>query len=475
MKCGNQYLSSLLLFACLLTAWGQGDLREQDIIDSLKETYPPYLASLIEQDLANARVRQAIGAFDTNLSLKAENGTRNYYDGSNYEFLLERPFEQIGGSLYGGYRLSNGFLPSYKRDVRTGSGGEAVLGVKIPFLRDFLFNPRKANLSKAEIERELVKPTITLQFIDMMKTARLAYYDWLIQGYTLMNTRALLKVAEERQGAFEKEVEQGARPEIILIDNQRLVIERTIAYNNAKTDFENTTYTLSLFYRDMGDQKPIMVSFERMPSELLLYPVITDAQRAQDTKSALAYHPQLQRLDLLQKRTQIELNLAKNNQKPDLSLALELNQSVNGESPEDIEDTELTSLLKFTIPLGRNEAKGLEEEALSKLEQLSKQRSYAKEVITTDISMMHNSLNNSYETYSLAQTHESLAKKLLEAEGKMFSHGASDLLQLQLREQTYLQAQLMTLKNLHLFYKSYAHYIAVSARDAKYHYTPFQN
>ena len=459
------------LFAVI--GYGETILREKDVTDSLRKTYPPYLAALIQQDLANARVRQAIGGFDATLTAQAQLRPQNFYDGSNYEVLLEKPLFQNGASVYGGYRLSNGFLPDYYRHLRTGSSGEIVLGFNVPILQDFTFNPRLAKLSKAEIERELAEPEIALQFIDMMKAGRLAYYEWLISGYSLMNTKEMLIVAQERQSSFQKEVEEGARPEIILLDNQRLMIERQLAANEAQARFENATLALSLFYRDEGES--VHVSFAEMPTTLPLSPLVTETQRDYDIANSSLLHPALKRFELLQKRTMIELRLAKNSKKPRLDLSVELNLALRDTEISDIENTELTTYLNFSVPLGRNEAKGLEEEALQKLSQLKKQSAFTQEFIETEINVIHNSLKNNHQAYALAQTSEELAKKLLESENEKFRLGASNLLNLQLREQAYLASQLQSLNNLHKYYGSYANYLSVSARDARNAIPVYQN
>lgn len=462
----NLSLYSLLTLLLLLPLAGQEQLlREHDVITSLKTTYPPYLALLMEQDLADAKVRQAIGGFDSTITAKAELRPKNYYDGSNYEAMIERPFEQIGGSLYGGYRYSNGFLPSYKRHLRTGEAGEAVLGFQLPLLRGFRFNDRLAKLSQAKVDQELAKPSIALQYLDMLKAGRLAYYHWMIKGYALMNAQKLLTIAKERQNSFTVEVEQGARPKIILIDNERVLIQRTLAVNEALVAFENATLTLSLFYREGEAHTPVRVSFSQLPSTLPLFPLISDTVRQKDLERALNSHPSLHRLALFKKRTEIDLKLARNNMKPDLSLGAELNQGIDDEPQKDIENTELTALLKFTLPLGQNEARGREEEALAQLTQLQTETRFAREVVQTDIELIHNSLKNDYQAYLLATRHEQLSEQMLEAETKMFDLGASDLLQLQLREQSYLDAQHTTLKNLQTYYTSYATYLALCAKD----------
>ena len=41
-----------------------GALMLKDVVESVRNQYPPQLAALIEQDIANGRVRSAQGAFE---------------------------------------------------------------------------------------------------------------------------------------------------------------------------------------------------------------------------------------------------------------------------------------------------------------------------------------------------------------------------------------------------------------------------
>jgi outer membrane protein TolC len=59
-------MRALLLFLLLLVRLPAADkpLALDEVLDSVRGSYPPYLAALIEMDIANGRVRQASGAFD---------------------------------------------------------------------------------------------------------------------------------------------------------------------------------------------------------------------------------------------------------------------------------------------------------------------------------------------------------------------------------------------------------------------------
>ena len=119
---------------CLLLSSSEASaspLQLSEVHSSVQKLYPPYLAILLEQDLANARAQQALGAFDLQLNAGSNSNPIGYYNGRTSNATLDQPLPFWGGNVYGGYRLSSGFLPDYNKD-RTGTEGSGVVGLKIP-------------------------------------------------------------------------------------------------------------------------------------------------------------------------------------------------------------------------------------------------------------------------------------------------------------------------------------------------------
>lgn len=455
----------LFFIACLHPSFSKGVLTEKELVRRILSMYPPYLVSLIEEDLAKAKVTQALGGFDSTLSISTRLQPQNYYDGSIYEFKLERPFESIGGFLYGGYRLSDGFLPSYERKYRTGSGGEAFLGVRVPLWKDRKFDKRRAELSKAELRKEMADPLIATQLLEVLRLGRSSYYQWLVKGRFYFAMEELLQVANERQESLEKEVLHGSRPEIILIENKQTVVRRTLARNNARTDFENAALTLSLFFRNLKSGKPERLNANMLPKELSRLPVLTKRQNGEAIRTALEKHPKIKLLHIDKERKEIDLKLARNDRKPNLDFALEGNQAFGDNVPSDIDETEFSMFLKFSVPIGRNEAKGREAEALEMLKQIDLNLKFVKESMTNEIAQYQNSLKNNFESFSLSNTAESLSLQLLEAEHKKFKYGSSGILELQIREKSYMDSRVYRLSSCLKYLLSYTDYLSKICYD----------
>ena len=120
----------------------QGTLSMQTVVQSVTQRYPPYLSALLERDLASGRLQQAMGSFDTRISAKVGGRMQGFYESTIAQGLLEQPLAS-GDTIYGGYRISDGFLPDYYKD-RTQDDGEFVFGGSFPLLRNRSIDQRRA-------------------------------------------------------------------------------------------------------------------------------------------------------------------------------------------------------------------------------------------------------------------------------------------------------------------------------------------
>ncbi|MCU0750954.1 MAG: TolC family protein, partial [Akkermansiaceae bacterium] len=337
---------------------GAEPLMLDEVLTTVRQNYPPLLAAWVQQDIANGRVRQAQGAFDPIVSGALAMSPMNYYDGTHGGLFVEQPLAAGGANIYGGYRLSSGFLPDYERKVRTAEGGEAVLGMRIPLLRDRDIDSRRAGVGKAAVDRELANPFILRQYLTFHRSARIAYYNWLAAGKRLAVAEDVLEIAMKRDGALEEQVKMGAIAQITATDNRRLVVSREISVLNARRAFEAASIELSLFHRDVSTGDPITPSRTRLPKD---FPTITlpdSMQLINDRGNAAFRRPESREIELLITKAGIDRRLARNNLKPNLDLAVEFNQALGSGRPADIDESEITGLLKFSVPIGNNESKG---------------------------------------------------------------------------------------------------------------------
>ncbi len=440
-------------------------LQLPEVLASVRGLYPPYLAALVEQDIANGRIRQALGAFDLQLNAGAAVNPLGYYSGSSGYAGLEQPLNFWGGSVYGGYRLSSGLLPNYNKD-RTGSDGEAVLGFRVPLLREGNIDRRRVTLWQSQIDRELADPMILRQYLDFIRASSIAYYNWTAAGYRLALANELLRLAKDRDEGIAEQVKSGASPPIVRIDNQRLVVSREIGLVQAERRFQAAAIELSLFYRQTENSQPVIASRERLPEAFPPHPRPQLERINEDIRNALASRPEMVRLQLSMDKIALDRRLAKNNLLPNLDLSFEARQTPGNDPAKESDATELEAKLEFKLPFQRREAKGRLDVAAAQRERLLQEQVFASDRIAADVRDSYSALIAAHDALKQTRLNVDLAQQLQEAEVERVKQGAADLLALQLREQATFEAKVLEVEAQAEYFRAQANYRAAVAADA---------
>lgn len=437
----------------------------EEVLASVRTQYPPYLAAMIEQDIANGRVRQAQGAFDLQLGVGSAFQPSGYYDGSTSYAMLEQPLPFWGGSVYGGYRLSSGFLPNYNKE-RTGIDGEGVLGFRVPLLKDGTIDKRRASLWQARIDQELAEPVILRQYLDFIRAATIAYYGWVAAGHRLALTEELLRVAKDRDSAIAEQVQRGASAPIVQIDNQRLVVSREIAVVQGLRRFQAAAIELSLFYRTATTAEPVVAQRVRLPQAFPPHPAPQSSHAEVGVAKAMIFRPETRRIELTLEKAGIDKRLARNDLLPSLEVGVQASQALTSTTPRDIERTEIEAKVEFKVPLQRREAKGRIQVVDAQIERLLNDLRFARDRITADVRDSHSALLAAYQALGQTRRNVELARMLESAETERLKQGATDLLALQIREQASFDARVLEVDAQADYFRAQANYRAAIAADA---------
>jgi outer membrane protein TolC len=440
-------------------------LQLADVLASVQKLYPPYLAALLEQDIANGRTRQALGGFDLQLSAGSNLNPMGYYDGRTGYATLDQALPFWGANIYGGYRLSSGFLPNYNKD-RTGTDGEGVVGLKVPLLRDGTIDRRRATLWQARIDQELANPIILRQYLDFIRASTIAYFNWVSAGQRLGLSEELLRLAKDRDAAITEQVKNGASAPIVQTDNLRLVVSREIGVVQANRRFQAAAIELSLFYRRGSDGEPILAPRDRLPTHFPPHPRPKEEQLESDLPKALSARPEIRRIALTLEKTRIDQRLAKNNMLPNLDIGLEAAQTPSGKVPKDIEKREVSAKIEFKLPLQRRDAQGRLETINAQVARLQQEQAFARDRITADVRDSLSALFAAYDALAQSRRNVQLAQTLQDAENERLKQGATDLLALQIREQATFDAKVLEVEALADYFRAEANYRAATAADA---------
>jgi outer membrane protein TolC len=465
----NRLLLSLTGIALLAgpSASVAAPLTLEEVIGSVRGRYPPYLAALIQQDVMNGRATQALGAFDTRLGVEGNLRPAGFYDSSSVLGLIELPFGQWGGSVYGGFRSSGQNLADYDKN-RTPPDGQALVGFRLPLLRDGIFDKRRADLFKARIDQELADPLILRQHIDFIRASTVAYFNWLAAARRLGLAEQLLGVANDRGDAIAEMVARGAQAPIVEVDNRRLIVQRQLGVVSARRTLEAASITLSLFLRDADDQ-PVRVERDRAPDR---FPPLEAPPRSQlevDLAKATMLRPEIKQVELLMEKAGVDRRLARNTLMPNLDLSVEAAQAASGagaRSTKDIERGEVQAGIVFRLPLQRREAKGRVEETEAEIQRLFLDLDFARDQVAASVRDAASAIQAARELIQQTDLNVELAVELERAEAERFNEGASDLLALQIREQATFDARQIQVEALADFFRARALYRAAVAADA---------
>ncbi|MCA8949104.1 MAG: TolC family protein, partial [Planctomycetes bacterium] len=357
-----------------------GELSLATVLESVVRRYPPMLSALVERDLASGRLRQAMGAFDTNLVGKLGRRVQGYYESTIASGVLEQPLVS-GDSIFGGYRVSDGLLPDYY-DGRTQDNGELVFGVRVPLLRNRAFDERRAGVRKAEIGVALADPKIERARIDFVRAATETYFVWVAAGRRVEVARDLLRLATGRQDGIARAVERQFLAPVDLVDNERLVAQRRVLVLRAERELQAAALALSLYLRDAAD-RPIVVDESRLPVVATADPL--GSSLADDLAAAQRQRPEPRQLALLLDEAATERELANNQLWPALDLVVEGARSLGAGPYSDREDLELFVGGELKLPIQRRAAQGRREQAEARLRRLGLEERFARDRIATEI------------------------------------------------------------------------------------------
>lgn len=437
-----------------------------EVLSSVSNQYPPYLAALIERDIAQGRLRSAGAAFDLGTFARVFGNPRGYYESTTFETGVEQFLGLWGATIFGAYRLTDGdTLPDYYGQ-RTENGGEARLGLRLPLLQDGSIDARRAAILRARLDKELANPVIRRQQLDFLRAGAVAYHTWIAAGQRLRVAEEILRVAQARQDAIRRQIERGLSAPIVLQENQQLVVSRELGVVRARRRFEAAALALSLFARNAQD-RPVIPGRDRMP-EGWASPVLPEPEPdMEQMQAALGRRPEIRQLELARERSQVDLRLARNALLPRLDAGAEAIQGLGDERYKDRGELELKLGLEFRMPLQRSQARGSIQETQARLEQLDRQVGFARERVLAEIQNTHQAVVAAHEQVERAALNVRLARSLQEVEEERFKQGAADMLALQIREQNAFQAQVEELDAMEQYFVSKADLRTALVMDLK--------
>jgi outer membrane protein TolC len=431
---------TILLAVCPVVATAQtAPLTLDEVLRSSARAAPQIVEALARVRQAEGRALSAEGAFDTVFEIDVRSRVAGYYDGSVVDARTTRPLAGNGGYVYGGFRASRGTFPIYEDQAYTNRIGEAKVGALFALLRDRVVDERRTRRSVAGADIEIARFEAEMVTIGVQRRAVDAYQNWVAAGLRLRAYGDLLALAERRRGAIARQVTLGARPAMLLTENDQNLVRRRALAARAEQDFVAAANALSLYLRDDAGA-PIQVTAERVPTgapDALAGPASAAspgaATRRPDLRAVLA------RID----QSTARLALAENDLSPRFDLRGEVGKDFG---PVGLGGTTRTPLeaaigFRFSVPLQNRAAKGRVAEARAEIDALAQRRRFLADQIAVEVQGVVIAVDGAERLAALATEERGLADRLASAERRRFELGSGDFFLVNQREETATDAQ----------------------------------
>lgn len=446
----------LLLTSTLAVA---DELKLLAVIKSIKENHPILMATLEQRRVAEAELLAARGAFDPSIKLESSTRATGYYEGSRLGGFVEQPLEFYGSRLFAGYRRSDGRVPIYEGMFESLDGGEFNAGFDIPLLRDGPIDRRRASIQRFTIEGDIADASIEEQLIALVRVGSQTYWQWVAAGERVKIFDGLLRVALERDSQISARVDLGDLPKFDQLDNQRQVLQRQSQLVEAERSLQQAAFELSLFLRDPEGQQ-ITPTRSSLPKEVQIPPPWSKDNEGEQIETAYRNRPELVRLERQRDQLKIERSLQENQMRPRLDLQFMASQDAGSGSPT-LEEGELKAGVKVEIPLQVRTAEGRIQVADAKDRELRRLIEFQRQKIATDVKDALNALLLLRKRYELAKQEVKAAAELEQGERVRFEQGDSNLIFVNVREQTTAEAAAREVDALRAYQQALAAYRAI--------------
>lgn len=442
------------------------------LADSVRLHFPLIQQAVASRTIASGEVLAARGAFDHKLDGYSNSQPLDFYENYRHDIGLKRD-TYGGGEVFAGYRIGRGDFEPWYLERETNKGGEFKAGFVVPLSRDRSIDQNRAELWRAQLERGRVEPEIRAMIIGATRDATAAYWQWVAAAANYRIATEVLQLGIDRTAYLERQVEEGEKADIELVDNQRIILSRSAKATDARRKLQQAAVKLSLFLRDEVG-RPVVLPLD---AATLPFPDARSAEvwgEAADVAFAEANRPELEELQLARRQLAVLLRQATNETLPQIDAGLLVAQDV-GEptSPKrDKSELELEAAITLSVPLERRKALGKARQLQGKIAQLQAKTQFAADKIALEAQVAHAALTAAAQRVDQTTEGLALARRMQQAEARLYELGQSTLFNLNLREQQTAEAAVERVAALYDYHVALADYAAALGLDSVVNLTP---
>ncbi|MCA9494614.1 MAG: TolC family protein [Myxococcales bacterium] len=393
-----------------------------EVLDAVDERVPELAAADAKLREAEGKALASRGAFDPKAS--------------GYGVAVTGPYDRdtlwlglggetaLGPTWTAGWAVGSGDFPSYD-DGETYAGGEWQVGLELPLLDGLVWSEartaRDVALAKADrADAELAAKRVAARF-----GAGSAWAKWVAAGQKRDVDADLLDLALRRDAGLRREVEEGTRAPVTLIDNQRIVLERSDQLAASEAAVVVAARKLGLYLR-APDGSPAPPPSDRLPEA---WPAPRPMPDPELDVATVAARPDLRALDAAIDAARRERSRARNAVLPDLDVVLGAAVPVAGS------EAELKGGVKLSSPVLLRKERGSLAAADAALDGLTQVRRGTLDAAHAALAAARAEHDAAEQRVALATEAAERAQELLILERRRFELGDADLFALWQREE----------------------------------------
>lgn len=424
-----------------------GALSPAAVKESALKYHPNIRAALERMRAGDESIRGARGAFDAKIISDYRRQTKGDYRTTLSRTFLVKPLRLANSKIYAGAeQISNpdGKLSPVYNTGNPGTTGQAgnysVLGFQLSLWKNLLLDRDRAALKSAKYEATMARAENTLTELDIGRLGQLAYWEWVTAKKVKAVYEQLLKNGETRNEYLGVRSKKGDIAQIVVTENEQYVASRKGSLQAAVERFIRAEYALSMFHRnEQGD--PIIPeaseSYEDYPQDLSVLMKGIDLNT--DVEQIMANRPDLKNLDLRVERSNVDLELARQDLKPQLDVTTEYYQRTvdHPNMPRDY----LMVMAQVSVPIERNLGNGNIEAARARRMVAQSERDYGRQSYRFEVLGLRKALELRLEQVRQAEIEFQKAKELVVTETYKFKTGGGNLFLVNLREEAEARAE----------------------------------
>lgn len=417
-------------------------LTEEGFINAVKQNHPLLRISNLQPKMGAALLLKAKGNFDPKLY---GNLDQKYFDGKQYystsDFGIKYP-SFLGLTFKAGMEGNRGTY--LDPQAKTPAGGLFYGGVSANLGQGLLIDARRAELRTAGIQVKSSEAERRLQINQLIYQAGYAYWDWFLAFHAVRILEEAYDIALQRFNAVKTSAMLGDRAFIDTVEAGLQVQNRLTLLRDAEANLQERANVQSTYLWDENLQQG---GYNEKTIPLEIKDVAPSLPLVAYHDTLIAKHPYLSinsfKLDMLQ----IERKLKTDRLKPLVELNYNLlNEPVNYNPFSDLDINDYKWGVSIAMPLFLRKERGDAALAGLKIQETEAGILNLKAQLALKIKNSLIELNNSFVQLQIYQQSVNDSKRLLDAEKNMFENGESSLFLINMRELSYIQAQLKSVE-----------------------------